>query len=245
MCNWVCDHCAGEDPLVDDQTDQDINSVAGVLKLYFRGLENPLFPKERFLDFISTTSELIFILAFVHSILLQRIKNKQIDDLDDVPNCLDNISYCRHFCQDRRSQQEKVRFHPRQRDECFWAVWLTESVTRSLLESVRAQKLHPLPVLCDSYRCTMETREWTNRTQLFSKGKHFFFLSLAFSSEWSVHFVSWGRAEWLVRFQLSIIAREGSKELKQETRAVAFSTELMQPLAWHSHLSAVRIAVAQ
>uniref|UniRef100_A0AAQ5XLG9 SLIT-ROBO Rho GTPase-activating protein 1 n=1 Tax=Amphiprion ocellaris TaxID=80972 RepID=A0AAQ5XLG9_AMPOC len=45
----------GEDPLVDDQTDHDINSVAGVLKLYFRGLENPLFPKERFLDLISTT----------------------------------------------------------------------------------------------------------------------------------------------------------------------------------------------
>uniref|UniRef100_A0AAQ4PBZ1 SLIT-ROBO Rho GTPase activating protein 3 n=1 Tax=Gasterosteus aculeatus aculeatus TaxID=481459 RepID=A0AAQ4PBZ1_GASAC len=47
----------GEDPLVDDQSDHDINSVAGVLKLYFRGLENPLFPKERFLDLISTTSE--------------------------------------------------------------------------------------------------------------------------------------------------------------------------------------------
>uniref|UniRef100_A0A671U132 SLIT-ROBO Rho GTPase-activating protein 1 n=1 Tax=Sparus aurata TaxID=8175 RepID=A0A671U132_SPAAU len=45
----------GEDPLVDDQSDHDINSVAGVLKLYFRGLENPLFPKERFLDLISTT----------------------------------------------------------------------------------------------------------------------------------------------------------------------------------------------
>uniref|UniRef100_A0A3B4B2T5 SLIT-ROBO Rho GTPase-activating protein 1 n=1 Tax=Periophthalmus magnuspinnatus TaxID=409849 RepID=A0A3B4B2T5_9GOBI len=45
----------GEDPLMDDQTDHDINSVAGVLKLYFRGLENPLFPKERFLDLISTT----------------------------------------------------------------------------------------------------------------------------------------------------------------------------------------------
>ncbi|KAG7326444.1 hypothetical protein KOW79_009845 [Hemibagrus wyckioides] len=44
----------GEDPLIDDQSDHDINSVAGVLKLYFRGLENPLFPKERFLDFIST-----------------------------------------------------------------------------------------------------------------------------------------------------------------------------------------------
>ncbi|XP_078104601.1 SLIT-ROBO Rho GTPase-activating protein 3 isoform X2 [Sander vitreus] len=44
----------GEDPLIDDQNDHDINSVAGVLKLYFRGLENPLFPKECFLDFIST-----------------------------------------------------------------------------------------------------------------------------------------------------------------------------------------------
>lgn len=47
----------GEDPLVDDQNEHDINSVAGVLKLYFRGLENPLFPKERFQDFISTMSE--------------------------------------------------------------------------------------------------------------------------------------------------------------------------------------------
>uniref|UniRef100_A0A8C6UZ74 SLIT-ROBO Rho GTPase-activating protein 3 n=1 Tax=Neogobius melanostomus TaxID=47308 RepID=A0A8C6UZ74_9GOBI len=44
----------GEDPLIDDQNEHDINSVAGVLKLYFRGLENPLFPKEHFLDFIST-----------------------------------------------------------------------------------------------------------------------------------------------------------------------------------------------
>lgn len=44
----------GEDPLVEDHTERDINSVAGVLKLYFRGLENPLFPKERFQDLIST-----------------------------------------------------------------------------------------------------------------------------------------------------------------------------------------------
>ncbi|XP_012587722.1 PREDICTED: uncharacterized protein LOC105854326 [Condylura cristata] len=43
----------GENPLADDQSDHDINSVAGVLKLYFRGLENPLFPKERFNDLIS------------------------------------------------------------------------------------------------------------------------------------------------------------------------------------------------
>lgn len=48
---------SGEDPLIDDQNEHDINSVAGVLKLYFRGLENPLFSKERFLDFISTISE--------------------------------------------------------------------------------------------------------------------------------------------------------------------------------------------
>uniref|UniRef100_A0A5F8GTH3 SLIT-ROBO Rho GTPase activating protein 3 n=1 Tax=Monodelphis domestica TaxID=13616 RepID=A0A5F8GTH3_MONDO len=46
----------GEDPLADDQNERDINSVAGVLKLYFRGLENPLFPKERFQDLISTIS---------------------------------------------------------------------------------------------------------------------------------------------------------------------------------------------
>lgn len=55
--SWMCDVCTGEDPLVDDQSDHDINSVAGVLKLYFRGLENPLFPKERFLDLISMTSK--------------------------------------------------------------------------------------------------------------------------------------------------------------------------------------------
>ena len=48
---------SGEDPLVDDQNEHDINSAAGVLKLYFRGLENPIFPKEHFLDFISTISE--------------------------------------------------------------------------------------------------------------------------------------------------------------------------------------------
>ncbi|XP_061075547.1 SLIT-ROBO Rho GTPase-activating protein 3 isoform X2 [Conger conger] len=36
----------GEDPLTD--SDCDIDSVAGVLKLYFRGLEKPLFPEENF-----------------------------------------------------------------------------------------------------------------------------------------------------------------------------------------------------
>ncbi|KAM4553971.1 SLIT-ROBO Rho GTPase-activating protein 1 isoform 2-T2 [Fundulus diaphanus] len=43
----------GNDPLTDDEDNHDINSVAGVLKLYFRGLENPLFPKERFCELLS------------------------------------------------------------------------------------------------------------------------------------------------------------------------------------------------
>ncbi|XP_008102151.2 rho GTPase-activating protein 4 isoform X2 [Anolis carolinensis] len=34
----------GEDPLSDSYTQHDLDSVAGVLKLYFRGLEKPLFP---------------------------------------------------------------------------------------------------------------------------------------------------------------------------------------------------------
>lgn len=54
----------GEDPLVDDQNERDINSVAGVLKLYFRGLENPLFPKERFQDLISTISKYLLLEHF-------------------------------------------------------------------------------------------------------------------------------------------------------------------------------------
>ncbi|XP_069039442.1 SLIT-ROBO Rho GTPase-activating protein 3 isoform X2 [Lepisosteus oculatus] len=42
----------GDDPLTDSQGDHDIDSVAGVLKLYFRGLETPLFPKDKFNDLI-------------------------------------------------------------------------------------------------------------------------------------------------------------------------------------------------
>ncbi|XP_061043395.1 SLIT-ROBO Rho GTPase-activating protein 2 isoform X3 [Eubalaena glacialis] len=38
----------GEDPLAGDQNDHDMDSIAGVLKLYFRGLEHPLFPKDIF-----------------------------------------------------------------------------------------------------------------------------------------------------------------------------------------------------
>ncbi|MED6286162.1 SLIT-ROBO Rho GTPase-activating protein 2, partial [Characodon lateralis] len=46
----------GEDPLAGDQNDHDMDSIAGVLKLYFRGLEHALFPKEVFHDLISYVS---------------------------------------------------------------------------------------------------------------------------------------------------------------------------------------------
>ncbi|XP_074062986.1 rho GTPase-activating protein 4 [Macrotis lagotis] len=38
----------GEDPLVEGYSVHDLDSVAGVLKLYFRGLETPLFPSKLF-----------------------------------------------------------------------------------------------------------------------------------------------------------------------------------------------------
>ncbi|XP_071225275.1 SLIT-ROBO Rho GTPase-activating protein 2-like isoform X2 [Salvelinus alpinus] len=46
----------GEDPLAGDQNDHDMDSIAGVLKLYFRGLDHALFPKEVFHDIISCVS---------------------------------------------------------------------------------------------------------------------------------------------------------------------------------------------
>lgn len=54
----------GNDPLTDDEDNHDMNSVAGVLKLYFRGLENPLFPKERFNDLLSCISEFSCVFTF-------------------------------------------------------------------------------------------------------------------------------------------------------------------------------------
>ncbi|XP_062834658.1 SLIT-ROBO Rho GTPase-activating protein 2 isoform X6 [Anolis carolinensis] len=50
----------GEDPLAGDQNDHDMDSIAGVLKLYFRGLEHPLFPKEIFHDLIACVREMFF-----------------------------------------------------------------------------------------------------------------------------------------------------------------------------------------
>lgn len=44
----------GEDPLIDSFSGHDVDSVAGVLKLYFRGLEKPLFPKDMFHDLLAS-----------------------------------------------------------------------------------------------------------------------------------------------------------------------------------------------
>lgn len=52
----------GEDPLAGDQNDHDMDSIAGVLKLYFRGLDHALFPKEVFHDLISCVCKCYFLL---------------------------------------------------------------------------------------------------------------------------------------------------------------------------------------
>lgn len=66
----------GENPLADDQSNHDINSVAGVLKLYFRGLENPLFPKERFNDLISCISKWAFTPALPPSLFTNLLEKQ-------------------------------------------------------------------------------------------------------------------------------------------------------------------------
>jgi len=47
----------GKDPLPDKVDGKDINSVAGVLKLYFRELKEPLFPSHIFDDLIACSGQ--------------------------------------------------------------------------------------------------------------------------------------------------------------------------------------------
>lgn len=47
----------GEDPLVKGCTVHDLDSVAGVLKLYFRSLEPPLFPLDMFNELLASAGE--------------------------------------------------------------------------------------------------------------------------------------------------------------------------------------------
>lgn len=51
---------SGKDPLLDKLDGKDINSVAGVLKLYFRELKDPLFPFHMFDDLMACCSNCNF-----------------------------------------------------------------------------------------------------------------------------------------------------------------------------------------
>ncbi len=59
---------AGEDPLTDSESD--IDSVAGVLKLYFRGLEKPLFPEERFSQLMECVRKMPFICSLCFCVIV-------------------------------------------------------------------------------------------------------------------------------------------------------------------------------
>lgn len=50
----------GKDPFVDKMDSKGIDSVAGVLKLYFRELRKPLFPSELFEELASFISNRSF-----------------------------------------------------------------------------------------------------------------------------------------------------------------------------------------
>lgn len=49
----------GEDPLADPVTPISLDSVAGALKLFFRGLQPPLLPPELYNDLIATDRECV------------------------------------------------------------------------------------------------------------------------------------------------------------------------------------------
>ena len=53
----------GDDPLADVNDASDINSVAGVLKLYLRELREPLFPIVYFEQFMELARESFFFLT--------------------------------------------------------------------------------------------------------------------------------------------------------------------------------------
>jgi hypothetical protein len=60
----------GKDPLPDKVDGKDINSVAGVLKLYFRELREPLFPTHLFDELIECSSNCNFNSQFIILIIL-------------------------------------------------------------------------------------------------------------------------------------------------------------------------------
>lgn len=98
---------SGEDPLAGDQNDHDMDSIAGVLKLYFRGLENALFPKEVFHDLMSCVCEcpLYFLHPWYTCVLqtsLTRLDSQGAFVLNELISC----SCCCFFQQWRTSRTE-------------------------------------------------------------------------------------------------------------------------------------------
>ena len=61
----------GEDPLEGVTDGKDINSIAGVLKLYFRELREPLFPLYMFDEFIAASSTLFCLRVKPLSIIVE------------------------------------------------------------------------------------------------------------------------------------------------------------------------------
>ena len=61
----------GEDPLEGVTDGKDINSIAGVLKLYFRELREPLFPLYMFDEFIAASSTWFYLRVKLLSIIVE------------------------------------------------------------------------------------------------------------------------------------------------------------------------------
>ena len=57
LCNVLRSCSIDEDPLANGSSQRDINAVAGVLKLYFRELVEPLFPGTLFDALIEASSK--------------------------------------------------------------------------------------------------------------------------------------------------------------------------------------------
>ena len=82
MCSLVLAYIVtGKDPLVEKLEGKDINSVAGVLKLYFRELKDPLFPFHMFDDLMACSSNCNFNSQFSPSSLAETRSLKSINSL--------------------------------------------------------------------------------------------------------------------------------------------------------------------
>lgn len=53
----VTEYSAGDDPLADIADANSINSIAGVLKSFFRELQEPAFPVHMFDEFVRASSK--------------------------------------------------------------------------------------------------------------------------------------------------------------------------------------------